>query len=605
MIKVILEGKYNLDLPLNLEISIVEENPMFLDDKIPSPYSLSFEIPPTTNNLQCFGYAGRLTSLSVKKKLPARLFFFGIPFSTGEILLLEIEKNIKLQYKGSIDSSNVLLPLNQFVSGEYDFGAMEVLPVAPFSYDQNWWSNGYKTTMQNNAMNPQDFAIAPVRIKDIDWNGNESQLGAKNTLYQYINYFNPVTQSLCVGNPSYMHTPIFPFPFVRKIIDDGFGAYLQSNPFATGDLAKLVMITFNHPRYNIDNLYQTIYPPGVNPTPYDAILPLIEDYSIASGNPEVLIKMKSFMQAYAFNDFLKNLLKIFSMTAFPGAKYSLEFNNEVMDRDVVVNLTDKLTGNLNVTYEEGKDYNFSYSGVADPEIENSIYMFSNTIKSCFDDSMNMNLNAENVFKDQFSNQIFLLTAKLKGLQSERRIKSEIKASGLYTKPVNTGKESYEVASEVTPLNMNIEQYWWEDSNPNDIISHKHWYVPVIEKGGVSEAPKIMFHAGMAATLDNNQHQYPFLTAGNYDHFGVKRLNTSLLPDGPDGLLSKYHGKYKSWVEKDKTRVKGNFRLTPLEVKNLDIRDKILLKGRLFYIEKMEYSLMHKGISLIEMDLIEV
>ena len=39
-----------------------------------------------------------------------------------------------------------------------------------------------------------------------------------------------------------------------------------------------------------------------------------------------------------------------------------------------------------------------------------------------------------------------------------------------------------------------------------------------------------------------------------DHFGVKRLNTSLHPDGPDGLIEKYHSSMKAWVEKDWAKV---------------------------------------------------
>jgi hypothetical protein len=114
----------------------------------------------------------------------------------------------------------------------------------------------------------------------------------------------------------------------------------------------------------------------------------------------------------------------------------------------------------------------------------------------------------------------------------------------------------------------------------------------------------MFYGGMAQTFEHDG-QYPYLMAHHTDHFGVQRLNTSLHPEGSGGLIEKFHGKFKQWVEKDKKRVRGSFKLTPLEIKNLNIRDKIHLKGRLFYIEKKEYTLMNKGISLVDMELIEI
>jgi hypothetical protein len=46
-------------------------------------------------------------------------------------------------------------------------------------------------------------------------------------------------------------------------------------------------------------------------------------------------------------------------------------------------------------------------------------------------------------------------------------------------------------------------------------------------------------------------------------------------------------------------------ITPLKIKNLKIRDKIHLRYRLFYIEKIVYTLMNKVISLVDMELIEI
>ncbi len=141
----------------------------------------------------------------------------------------------------------------------------------------------------------------------------------------------------------------------------------------------------------------------------------------------------------------------------------------------------------------------------------------------------------------------------------------------------SNKEKYEVASDVSPLDMNIHKYWWKHEQPNDIIPMKHWFVPEMEMKTADTSPSIMFYGGMAYNLERTE-QYPSLMAHHTDHFGVRRLNTSLHPEGTDGLIEKYHGKYKEWIEKDKINAQGSFKLTPLEVKNLDIRDKFHIKG---------------------------
>jgi len=609
MLQILIDDKYPLDLPSDISLDIIQENPLFLEERIPAPYSLSFEIPPTLSNLQYFGYANRVTSSSVNRRRKAGVKHFGILIARGEVLLLEFDKKLKLQFKGSLEHENVTASLNELNLGSYNYGEF------PYNYEDldynNQWADVYMQSVKSEAYNAANYVVAPVKIKGTEWEGSLMQGGARNFLKQYINYFNPVLKNFYVGNPAHIHTPIVPFPYVHKIITEGFGNLLLNNPFTGGDLAKLVVVSQNHRYMSYQNIYQTYYQyvsPGTPDQLVEVFIPLVDNYtsyySPNAGRFVIALEMivKSFMQSYPFISLLKNLLKMFGLTAYPGTKYSLEFNNDIFDRAVVKDLNDRLAGDIQTSYQDGKDFVFSYAG-AGTSSDDILLQKSNIIDVYNYAKSGMVTEAE--ILDLKSKAIFETKKTLRGLNNEVLVKSTIKRSAFTTQSTGSDKEKFEITPEVSPLDMNIEQYWSDDSNPGDVISQKHWYVPVLENKEVTATPSVMLFGGMAKTLDDNNHEYPFLTASNYDHFGVKRLNTSLLPDGADGLISKYHGKYKNWVEKDKTRVKGNFRLTPLEVKNLDIRDKILLKGRLFYIEKMEYSLMHKGISLIEMDLIEV
>jgi len=591
MIELIVEGKWKMDLPMNIEISVVDENPMFLEDRIPAPYTLDFDVPATLNNLQAFGFPTRISSNIVKKKAAAELRSFGIVMGRGEVLLLEHQKAMKLQFKGSLEHENVSKDLNQLDVGEYNYGTVPSFLTHPYvAYNSFLYEEAYKNAMYQMAVNPTDFVVAPVKIKGVDdWESLPDFQGIKNAYRQYLNYWNTnggFTFAEYSSIQDKFHTPLLPFPYLWKVIENGFGGQLQSNPFASGDLSKLVLISQIHKYLNINTLFKTNYS-----------LPLLDQYA-AAGNEQLKFAIKSFQQAYAFKSFLKNMLKIFSMTAFAGNKYSLEFNNDVFDRTTVTKLDDKLCSELIVNYEEAKDYRFSYADFGETDAENPTV---GTTSQIFWLYKNLNQAFNTSFRDTNFGAVYDWKGEMTGVNSLLEMTSEIKRSALAVKKSGSNKEKYEVSSEVSPLDMNLHKCWKQYQNP---VIKRHWFVPEIEIQSLDASPHIMFHGGMAQTFEWDG-EYPYLMAHHTDHFGTKRLNTSLHPEGNGGLIDKFHGKFMQWVEKDKKRVKGSFKLTPLEIKNLNIRDKIHLKGRLFYIEKKEYTIRNKGVSLVEMELVEI
>ncbi|MCX6231160.1 MAG: hypothetical protein NTZ33_06410 [Bacteroidetes bacterium] len=620
MIELIAEGKYYIDLPNDIEISIVVENPLFLEDRIPAPYSLDFEVPATFGNLQAFGFPTRPTSKIVKRKLPALLKYFGLIFGYGELLLLESQKQLKLQFKGSLEHENVDKNINQLDLGEYNYGNVDNFYYGGWN-GNNWRQidyysaaySAYKNGMWNESRFGIDFVVAPIKIKGEDawWGGLESYNGMVNTFTQYINFYNPKNAVFSLENDlNDFHTPILPCPYLWKVIENGFGGQLVNNPFASGDLRKLVLVAENHKNYSMDQLHliwwQYLNDGTGTSAMHESFLPLIEAYG---QYPEKLkVILKSFMQAYSFKSLLKSVLKIFCMTAFPGNKYRLEFNNDIFNRNVVKNLDKQLTDDLLISYEDGKDYVFSYSEYGESDVKTGganangwqniidIFNFAMTI---------IPINEPNNMKDRCSGGIFNITKELRGLSSEKRLKSEVTRSPYAISKVSHSRGLFSMTSDISPMNMNFHKFWWKNVNSGDIIPMKHWFVPELDKKEVDAPPHLMFFGGVADTLDTAYYTYPYLMAHHTDHMGIKRLNTSLRPEGNGGLLEKFHGQYKSWMEKDKIRAHGSFKITPLEIKNLDIRDKFYVRGKLFYIEKLEYSITHRNISLVDMDLVGV
>jgi len=620
MIELKVNGSYNIDLPDDIEISIVVENPLFMEDRIPAPYSLDFEVPATPANLAAFGYPTRVTSKIVKRKVAAELKCFGLIYGRGVLILLETQKQIKLQFKGSLEHENVDKNINQLDLGEYDFGytgnpfvqgpniSTNYLkldyydPGTPSDPTTGKWNN-YRVYMRNQAINASDFVIAPVKIKGVEnWEGSESNGGMLNSFYQYLNYWNANQMQFSFDN--YMadsHTPILPCPYLWKVIENGFGGQLVSNPFASGDLRKLVLVSENHRNYILNYVYHEWYDTMLGYQRWHkSFLPLVEEHNYNMFHLDIAIK--SCMKAYSFRTFLKNILKIFGMTAYAGSKYSLEFNNDIFNRNIIKSLDNMLVEDLLISYVDGKDYVFTYADYGESSLEN-LAPLSNA-KSIYDTILSENPGFSYEHKDMNSGAVLKCEYKLKGLSSEKRISSEVIRSGLAINKTGSNKERYEVSSDISPLDMNIHKYWWKNENVGDIIPMRHWYVPEIDKKTMDASPRIMFFGGMADDFDHSG-QYPYLMAHHTDHFGVQRLNTSLHPEGTDGLIEKFHGKYKEWIEKDKVTAKGSFKLTPLEIRNLDIRDKFYVRGQLFYIEKLEYSITHKRVSLVDMELVEI
>ena len=93
------------------------------------------------------------------------------------------------------------------------------------------------------------------------------------------------------------------------------------------------------------------------------MFPLVDDYQSINGLIPIHWQFHNFCQAYPFKELLKNLLKIFCMTAYPGISYRLEYADIVMARTKQVDWSDKLAGRLDISYEEGQAYHFGYKNV--------------------------------------------------------------------------------------------------------------------------------------------------------------------------------------------------------------------------------------------------
>lgn len=609
MLEIIVDRRFNLQLHENTTLQFIEENPLLITDRVPSLYTLSFEIPPTILNLKAFGFPNRITSNALKIKVQAEIRHSGLVIARGELLLLETANFMKLQFKGSRENENLRKEMQNIPMGEYEYGQFQKDPEY-LDYTTALLED-YISSMHAIAYSADPYAIAPVKLAGKEWEGKETKNGFINAIKQYLNFWNPSVDDLYFDDntagtsAAYTRVPVLPFPFIKDIINNAFGDTLESNPFENDvDLSKLVLIAMNH-KYNTTGTLLNMYTvPGPAGRRYPVVFPLVDSYEDENSDGLIALKwqMQSFMQHYLFADFLKEIMKIFCMTTFPGTKHRMEFNNDVMGWTERVNWDEKLAGIPVFSKESAKKYIFKYNGINSNEKEIVLNKYAN-VKSIFDKAYSSVDDDAIIYEDESTGAQYSITRIIRGVNSIVFLNSEVKNDPLSVKEPDTEIDKLEIVSKVRPATMNIVDYWDEDI-AGDIIPRKYWFVPHINNTSVTDAPYIMFWGGFIQTLEQNGATYPHLMAHHTDHFGIKRLNTSLHPGGSDGLLEKFHGRMKNWVEKDKMKVKASFRLSILEVNQLKIWVKIHFQGRLFYIEKLDYSLTNNGISLIDANLIE-
>ena len=256
------EQHCEVNLFSNTQITIVWENPLFLYDSISAMFSLSIELPASVENLVHFNYPNRIAALGVVEKFPAMIRHSGLMIARGELVLHMFSENIHGQFIGSVEISK--RPLTELDMSEVEFSDIDVYGVTSFGHspDEPDYSDLKWAEYKSEALAASDYSPgmtychAPVKKKYVPWDGHEALFGVKNSLLQYINFYNAREKKYHLVNENTIHTPVVPFFSVAYVIDKIFGDSLTDNPFSQGDLAHLFFISPGHPNYK-NELYHT------------------------------------------------------------------------------------------------------------------------------------------------------------------------------------------------------------------------------------------------------------------------------------------------------------------------------------------------------------
>lgn len=594
-----------LNLPEDIQITLIIENPFMVNDRIPTPYSLTFDLPPTNTNLKATKWPNRVTSYQTVVELTCEIKFESITFARGILSVDGFEDTIKVSFKSVSVFDNLRQKLYDIEMKKVEFGVATPRTPTPADtrrWNLNWedptnFAGRYRTI--HNSENAE-FVLAPVKIAGTDWRKIRWKMAFPGVVYtlskempdltadeMYLNYWNNDRQRFDIITDN---TRAFPFPYLRYVFDKVFSDTLVDNPFGVGEMAKLVMVCTYHPKY-----YQI---PGYIQN--EELTGMIFDN--ASGQTAAFFpyyKLNSYLPDVMANEFLKDVLKMFCMSLLPsGDRFKIVPNKDMINSTAVEDWGNKLINKLYTKKRDKLTYKYGYSAIKDEFVE---IKPENKVDSIQDMVNRPLLETEGYIADLFiksTGEIYTKSQDDEGLIYYNR-----KSSG-YGSPVETSENVYDTVSNIAPLPMTVDDHWSAMSADKNRPPIGKWYVPefIGDRMTRGTSVSIMFDRGKNEGINGTR--YPLLTATNMNAKGVQVGELSLAWDGEHGLLNKFHKEYRKWVEKDKVGAYGEFNLSAKDLKMLDFAKKKHINGRNFYFEKIQVVLELKRIQPAQVDLIE-
>lgn len=619
----IFANNIELDIPVDVAISITVENPFMLEDRIPMPYSLSFQLPPTPRNLTAFDYPDRIGTYhqhsNMERSVDSTIRFSSINIASGRLILSKYDSGLHVNFSG-IDFNDTMK--KQMFTAELDrqdipgtYTSVNFNQSGNYAYNYRQWAKA--------AVNGSDprFVIAPIyrrnSVEPFQWARRSVRTGSdlgsladiKRTIRNsFYNAFNPVSQDFYftgAGN-RYQHAEIFPQFRVSYLLEKFIGDKLLTNPFRDSDLNNLVVPSFYFPTF----LYVTGWAPMISNVKKIGV-------GLPDGAP--YINFNEFLPDVPASDFIKQILKLFCITLYAtNGTYKLVPNTEILDRLPSLNWSDKLVGSLAPSYEAGKYYDYGYSQeqqayTADttPIIVDSVNDMINR-EAPLDESGEYQANFEIRETGQFFEKLAYKETYKIGNAMEEEIVYDYSFLG-YAKPINpidpTDQQKFNAKSDIVMPYLEPVVYF--TSLDNNRGTKYFFTIPVHSGADTSFITRsnsfreretsfeLMLFDGMksVANAPSGSPKYPYLSPQ-----GNQAL--SLHWEGENGLLKRFHGPFKSWLEKDKLTVQAQILLNAVDLHKLDITEKVHVNGRNFFIKKIQYTVTRDVIAPALVDLVE-
>ena len=620
MLQFIVDGQ-QVDLPPDFKLSLIIENPLFLTDKIPVPYSTNFDLPPTPKNLKTFNYPNRInTRINFIQSYFVDIIFDGIQVLNGFLLLKEVAQKLNFSYRGVEITDNITKETNDIFLGNYQFGEGSRLTV-DFEDPSNFAYN-YKNLVSSTISGENAMVAAPIMLKDDDGKDAIPEslvvlVGRYAHPNRYLSFYNAIEKrflfdaKVIFTTTVPFHSPTFLMPFLYHIINVVFGDSLISNPFADGELRKLVIPTTYHKNYN-NNLFSDLR--GILIDGSNKKLNVIIDNPFPIPNS---VNLESFTPQIPVIDLIKEVFKLFCLSLYTvNNKFKIVYNKDIINNKKVENWTKKLMGKEIITQEAAKTYNYGYADyMSEQDLVianiNQLPKLSSLVPKPINDDKDV------YYRIQNTDQVFCVKTKTQPKETVTKLSQyQVKKTGFET--TNKKGNAFDATVKIAPMPTTIDDYYWlidqaSVINPNTQQSEikpvstaiRRWAVPQWDGNRLDMPEKfnIMIYHGLSEAFEPTD-EYPLLSGFDTDHHGRKLSDLTLKWDGENGLLNRYHKEYKAFVEKEKIAIKGTFLLTALDIKNLDLTVRKNIKNRNFFIKKINVTISTDKVEPADAELIE-
>lgn len=632
-------GYRALSLAQDISINIVIENPFTTEDRIPVPYSLTFDLPKTIDNLSLLDYPHRVGAVKSEafQPKPSVIRFHGLNILYGHLQLLKVGNTLQMSFIGVDYLEKIKRPLYELNFGNIPFpglyNSVDFTNPYNFAYQYLQWANSLVD------IDREDYVAAPIALKPnqpwtiytpvevYQYNIPSAYIGKytwKNPIIfndlEFLNAYNVEEQTFLIEKKSsagYYHpvrkacASIFPIFRVGFILEKIFGDVLLSNPFKQGDLFKLGMPTYYFSKWKQREMndvnFNTDYPPMVsNPRPS-------KDDSFP-GIPYV--DLSDYMPDIKANDFVIQLLNTFCMTMYPNlGKLEIKTNSQICHSMPLIDWTDKMLHEYELEMQQGLEYNYGYANVSDSD---SIHSIDHTVSNIYEMvSMPYSLDSDGFYSENFliesTGQIIRkIATKVKvdhvypnGEAEETQVEYLIIKKG-FGGNKETESEQFNIKSSLGVL-PDIPAKYFENTENNTSVAASTKIVQAPALYDVdrtvrpTEAYLVWIHDYYHTQDGNPAKSYPLVSSHVPPMSGE---GPSLDWEGENGLLQRYHLPFKSWVEKDKLKMTASFLLSVIDLQKLDITSKLHVKGKNFFIQKLQFTLFRDHISPVLAELIQ-
>ena len=563
MIEIITASGVSLDIDPTYEFEIEMENPMLDDSHIPVAYSTSIAFLPTAKNKIVFGYLAAMYREPDVKKLSVSIHASGIPLFWGVLEYESIEDG-KLNYTFAGRDLE-----NEWCGYIHNLSHLSRIEISRDNYSLMQFDGRLKMIQEGYEEWIQDFEIPMIvgeeNIADVEYTKNNIGVDCVEYKIKYHNYhWYPIV------------SVISPAVKVSCVLSEAFKNISISEDIQT--LYNALAILGLHRSKQLCPLY------GMQQTEKHKLL-----LDVADSLPECTVL-----------DLVTNVAKLFCATIFrDGSSFVLKTNKEVLSNSTIMDWTDKVSDDYNLSQEDESSYSFGYANDDDENTYTTESESSNTEDGSIVDVDTM-LDVVQTVKDS-ADYVAVRNLTTGDMYSGKKMTITTATNAQYTLPYmdmllhklhkvesdESKESSYDNTMDfksvrcipVTSIDNASPTFTLhqvcpivtfpaaEDNRPSDLWIGTLINGQLVDKGCCFERP--------------TSTSQPNITE-------IRDVNLSL---DPTVLYRRYHRHFAEWLAEDRRIITTDVHLTLQEISELRLYQKVLICGQAFLIKKITHTFM--------------